>query len=67
MGIMKLKPVRTPRLLDEWAEEKAVVRKDAARDAQLAIEHSKKLVAQAKEIEAKIQRLPKKPAKRNAG
>jgi hypothetical protein len=54
MGVTKLKPSRTPRLLDHWAEEKEELRKGAARDAQNAIENSKRLVAQSKEIQANL-------------
>jgi hypothetical protein len=69
MGVTKLKPSRTPRLLDQWAEEKEELRKGAARDAQNAIENSKRLVAQSKEIQAKLERDrgPKKITRRKAG
>ena len=64
MGVTKLKPARTPRLLDEWAEEKEIVRKDATRSSLIAIENSKKLVAQSKEIIAKVRQGQKTNLKR---
>ena len=67
MSITKLKPVRTPRLLDEWTEKIEVARKETARESQMAIEHSRKLVEQSKEIMAKMRHRPKKSAGRKAG
>jgi hypothetical protein len=67
MGVMKLKPVRTPRLLDEWVEEKQTVHKDAARGSRIAIENSKKLVAQSREIIARIRQDRKTNTKKKAG
>jgi len=66
MSITKLKPIRTPRLLDEWAEKKELARKELARDSQMTIEHSRKLVAQSKEILAKMEQKPKKSVRRKA-
>ena len=69
MGVTKLKPSRTPRLLDQWTEEKEMAYQATVRGSEVAIQNSKKLVAQSKEILAKVERDrgPKKITRRKAG
>ncbi|HEX3155128.1 MAG TPA: hypothetical protein VHV32_10915 [Candidatus Angelobacter sp.] len=67
MGVIKLKPVRIPRLLDEWTEEKERAHEATVRGSEVAIQNSKKLVAQSKEILDRIRHGSRRNAKQKAG
>ena len=67
MGVTKLKPARTPRVLDEWIGENEKVHEETIRSSALAIQHSKQLVAQSKEILARVEQRPRRNANRKAG
>ena len=54
MSVTKLKPARTPRVMDEWTEENAVACEESKQIAKHAIERSRQLVEQSKEIRARI-------------
>jgi hypothetical protein len=65
MSVTKLKPARTPRVMDEWTEENALACEESKQTAQNAIERSKQLVEQSREIKARITaRLNKTPKKK---
>jgi hypothetical protein len=55
MSVTKLKPVRTPRVMDEWTEQNALACEQSKQIAQNAIERSKQLVEQSREIKARLE------------
>ena len=66
MSVTKLKPAKSPRVMEEWIEQKALACKESKRVARDAIERSKKLVEQSKEIQARVGATLKKDPKPKA-
>ena len=66
MSVTKLKPVRSPRVMDEWTEENAVACEESKQIAKNAIEKSRRLVEQSREIRARITARLKKDTKTKA-
>ena len=67
MSVTKLKPARSPRVMDEWTEENAVACEESKQTAKHAIEKSRRLVEQSKEIKARIMaRMQRKTGKTKA-
>lgn len=64
MSVTKLKPARTPRVMDEWTEENALACEESKRTALNAIEKSKQLIEQSKEIKARVTASLKKDNRR---
>lgn len=64
MSVTKLKPAKTPRVMDEWTEEKALACEESKRTALNAIEKSKQLIEQSKEIKARVTASLKKDSRR---
>lgn len=53
-GVIKFKPVRSPRILESWSSQKDAKAKNTVKNSKNAVLHSQELVAQSKEIMAKI-------------
>jgi hypothetical protein len=67
MSVLKLKPARTPRVMDEWTEENALACEESKHTAKNEIERSRQLIEQSKEIKAQITARLNKTLKKKAG